>query len=152
MKKLDLGQTITILANIGVIAGIIILAFELDQNSDLVSAQTRNTMSQSVIENIQMNMDPRAVDAYLKLDRGDALSAEDIFVLDHIANATFRLWENTHYQYRVGLLDAEELEADMEVWRRSMEEQAFADHWENRRDTYSRQFREVIDGLVEGRQ
>ena len=152
MKKLDIGQAVSILANVGVIAGIIILAFELDQNSDLVAAQTRNTMSQSVIENIQMNMEPRVVLANLKLARGDALSAEDIYLLDHIANATFRLWENTHYQYRVGLLDAEELEADMEIWRRLMDEQAFADHWENSRDTYSRPFREVIDGLAEGRQ
>jgi len=152
MKKLDIGQAVSILANVGVIAGIIILAFELDQNSDLVAAQTRNTMSQSVIENIQMNMEPRVVLANLKLARGDALSAEDIYLLDHIANATFRLWENTHYQYRVGLLDAEELEADMEIWRRLMDEQAFADHWENSRDTYSRPFREVIDGLAEKRQ
>ena len=29
MKKIDLGQTISILANIGVIGGILLLAFEL---------------------------------------------------------------------------------------------------------------------------
>ena len=41
MKKLDLGQTITILANVGVIAGIIFLAFELQQNNDQLQSQTR---------------------------------------------------------------------------------------------------------------
>ena len=40
MKKLDLGQTLGILANIGVIAGIIFLAFELRQNNQLLVAQT----------------------------------------------------------------------------------------------------------------
>ncbi len=33
MKKLDLGQTITILANVGVIAGIVFLGYELRQNN-----------------------------------------------------------------------------------------------------------------------
>jgi len=42
MKKIDLGQSIAILANIGVIAGIIIVAYELRQNTlatELVASQ-----------------------------------------------------------------------------------------------------------------
>ncbi len=38
MKKLNLGQTINTLANIGVIAGIAFLAFELQQNNELLAA------------------------------------------------------------------------------------------------------------------
>lgn len=40
MKKIDLGQSISILANVGVIAGIVFLAFELRQNNELLVAQT----------------------------------------------------------------------------------------------------------------
>jgi len=40
MKKIDLGQSISILANLGVIAGIVFLAFELRQNNELLIAQT----------------------------------------------------------------------------------------------------------------
>jgi len=40
LKKLDLGQTISILANVGVIAGILFLAFELRQNNQILIAQT----------------------------------------------------------------------------------------------------------------
>ena len=36
MKKLDLGQTMTILANVGVIVGISFLAVELRQNNDMM--------------------------------------------------------------------------------------------------------------------
>ncbi len=39
MKTPDLGQTITILANLGVIAGIAFLAFELRQNNQFLAAQ-----------------------------------------------------------------------------------------------------------------
>jgi hypothetical protein len=41
MKKIDFGQTITILANIGVIAGIVFLAFELRQNNELLETEAR---------------------------------------------------------------------------------------------------------------
>ena len=38
MKKIDLGQTITIFANLGVIGGLIFLAVEIRQNSDIARA------------------------------------------------------------------------------------------------------------------
>jgi hypothetical protein len=43
MKKIDVVQAVTILANVGVIAGIVFLAFELQQNTQavrLASAQS----------------------------------------------------------------------------------------------------------------
>jgi len=43
LKKIELGQTITILANFGVIAGIVFLGIELQQNNDLMEAQARYT-------------------------------------------------------------------------------------------------------------
>ena len=43
MNKIDLGQTITILANVGVIAGIVFLGIELQQNNELLSSQIRST-------------------------------------------------------------------------------------------------------------
>ena len=41
MKKIDLGRTIGILANLGVIAGIIFLGVELRQNNELMEAEAR---------------------------------------------------------------------------------------------------------------
>ena len=41
MRKIDFSQTFHILANIGVIAGIAFLAFELRQNNDLLEAEAR---------------------------------------------------------------------------------------------------------------
>jgi len=49
MKKIDLGQSITILANLGVIAGIAFLAFEVRQNT----AQMRAEAAASVHQDLQ---------------------------------------------------------------------------------------------------
>ena len=44
MKKLDLGQTVGILANLGVIAGILFLAIELRQNNQLLRVEAIGTV------------------------------------------------------------------------------------------------------------
>ena len=45
MKKIDIGQTASILANLGVIAGIIFLAVEIRQNNILLAAQARSDLA-----------------------------------------------------------------------------------------------------------
>ena len=49
MKKIDLGQTLGIVANVGVIAGILLLAYELNQNRQMMQAQTRNAISETIV-------------------------------------------------------------------------------------------------------
>jgi hypothetical protein len=50
MKKIDLGQTVNTLANVGVIAGIVFLAMELQQNNELMAADTRATVISMMTE------------------------------------------------------------------------------------------------------
>ena len=42
MKDRDVGQVVNILANIGVIAGLVFLAFEIRQNNELLAQQSRS--------------------------------------------------------------------------------------------------------------
>ena len=42
MKNNDLGQAISILANVGEITGIVFLAFELQQNNEALGLQARH--------------------------------------------------------------------------------------------------------------
>lgn len=112
-------------------------------------AQTRAEISYAIIDNIKMGMDPMVIAAHEKERAGEPLSRSDEELLDSLVNATFRLWENTHYQYRNGLFDDDEFEADLEVWRDSMQLPEFRRHWQARRLTYSQSFRDEIDKLVE---
>ena len=47
MKKIDLGQTINTLANLGVIVGIMFLAIELNQNNQLPKNEARYNLQLS---------------------------------------------------------------------------------------------------------
>ena len=57
MKKIDLSQTVSVLANAGIIAGILFLVFELRQNNDLLESEARSnldanrvSMQQNIVE------------------------------------------------------------------------------------------------------
>lgn len=145
MKVTQLNAWLQVLANLGVVAGLLFLGLQLRQNSRMMAAQTRNELTQSIITLIQMESDPRVVSAYLKRDSGLSLTPEDSYHLEAVANATLRHWENTFYQHRNGLFDNIEYQADTQVWAMAMKEPAYQSHWKKMRNTYSPDFRGMID-------
>ena len=50
MKRIDLGKTITLIANVGMIGGILMLAYELRQNNELMEAEARQVRTSMVID------------------------------------------------------------------------------------------------------
>ena len=48
MKKIDLSQTITVIANLGVIGGVVFLAFEIRQNTAQMRAEAAYSVHQDV--------------------------------------------------------------------------------------------------------
>ena len=77
MKKINLGQTITIFANIGVIGGILLLAYELRQNNEFMGAQERfNRLTISTGSFISVAENPDFAEAFLKSNSDpDSLTA-----------------------------------------------------------------------------
>lgn len=83
MKKVDLGQTVSILANLGVIAGIIFLALEIRQNNTLMTSQSRANQSAQVLA-IQVDVfsNPDLSEILIKADSGESLTAAEQLRLD----------------------------------------------------------------------
>ena len=57
MKKIDLGQTSAVLANIGVSAGVVFLAIEVRQNNTELSAQSRFNYYQNRLDGQRLLME-----------------------------------------------------------------------------------------------
>ncbi len=75
MKKFELGQTIGVLANVGVIAGIIFLVMELQQNNEMMRAQTRGELSRDLMGLILENVNDSAfMDVVRRGDNSEELS------------------------------------------------------------------------------
>ena len=152
MKKIDLGQTLSLIANVGVIAGILLLVYELNQNRAMMEAQVRQQISQGVVDGhltVATNPDLSeiVVDFSERCTTMDRCDAEE-FRFNQWSSATFRTWENAHYQYRLGLYDETEFTAQKESWRGNLTRPGIANRWRLVRRSYSPEFAAEVDALL----
>lgn len=84
MKKPDVGQVIAILANVGVIAGIVLLAFELRQNNSLLRAQASFNLLQNRVEyRADIVSDPEFAEFWVRNFASSAPSTDALRVVMH---------------------------------------------------------------------
>jgi hypothetical protein len=106
MKKIDLAQMISILANIGVIAGIVFLAIELRQNNESLAVQARLERESAMRVGVARGLgDPAYIGALAKSQRGDALSDEEELLLKLYARSGLVDWQLRFGLIHDGLLD-----------------------------------------------
>ena len=105
-KKIDLGQTITIFANIGVIAGIVFLAIELQQNNALLETQVRREFYENRIANASdIIRDASLADIYAKFRTGEELTVSEEIRMEQIIRRIFFNLEWEYDQYQRGQLE-----------------------------------------------
>ncbi len=104
MKRIELGQAISIVANIGVIAGIVFLGIELRQNNELMAAQARQASfenNRQFAENLFEN--PNLAEILAKVETGEETSPAEDIQLYGVGLYTLRSFE---FAYReLGELD-----------------------------------------------
>jgi len=147
MKKLYLGQTVGILANLGVITGIVFLGIELRQNNELQQAQARVARAdsrQSAFRLLIENPDLRA-----------ALEAEeDNRLVRSFYNFVFTGWQYSFGEYEAGMIDAEDLDASgWGLWLRGPSAlPGMLSYWERIKGTYRPSFVHWMDENVVSQQ
>ena len=104
MNKIDLGQTVSILANLGVIAGIVFLAIELRQNNELMAAQARQASFENNRQFAELLFEnPSLTEILAKVEAGEETSAAEDIQLYGVGLYTLRSFE---FAYReLGELD-----------------------------------------------
>jgi len=112
MKKIDLGQLLSILANVGVIAGIVLLSIELSQNNRLMASQASYNRLQNSISGIEtLTTDDELALALYNDINGQELSEMEAFLLRFHYNGVFQKWLWEFRQSKNGLIP----EADLPV-------------------------------------
>lgn len=115
MAALDIGQIITILANLGVISGIVFLMMEIRQNNRLLAAQARYSLRQYRNDIADSMMLPHVLDATHKWAQGEDLTDEERSTGLLIALKLIELWEWQYGEYAAGMLQKSELPVG--AWR-----------------------------------
>ena len=111
MRKIYLGQTITILANVGVIAGIVFLAVELQQNNELLEAEARQALVDRRISLAGMvASNDELANVVAKAQAGEeALSPGERRQLYALNVSIFAMVESQFAEYQRGRLELEDV-------------------------------------------
>jgi hypothetical protein len=150
MKKLDLGQLIGVLANLGALVGLLLLVFELNQNRQLTRAQIRHDLAMGIVEQLlTVANNGQLASVVRRGSSGDELAPDERTQFNARSNAILRYWENVHYQYRQGLYDGSEFEKQRAAWVDSLAKSTgLAAYWCENRRLYSADFAKELDGAL----
>ena len=103
MKKIDFGQTIGLLANAGVIAGIVFLAIELRQNNELLEAEIRTIRHDFRSADYLLPLQHRDfANALIKRRRGEDLTEYETLIMNRSMAATLYNYEYVFTEYSLG--------------------------------------------------
>jgi hypothetical protein len=141
---------LTLAANIGVLVGLLLLAFELNQNREMMRAQTRNDIATGVMQLLTMPAaNPQLAEVIHRGDAGEWLSAAEELQYRRYFISTFRYYENVHYQFRQGLYDEEEFQRQKLSWRSyAARSKGSIAIWCEMRDSFSVKFVQEMDANV----
>ena len=156
MNQDKLSSYISLLANIGVLAGILFLAFEISQNTNMMRSQTRDSVTAKQADylfTIGGNLETAAI---VRKGNSGALGADSELTLDEQAayfnlhHGILRIWENEYYQYQSGLFEMVEFQPRVTAWQsRIRSSSGLKEVWARVRQSFSPEFSELIDGLIE---
>ena len=153
MKKIDLGQAISIIANVGVIAGIAFLALELRQNNEFAAAQAKYSLLQNrtaLYVPLMLNSDNLSA-LLAKYESGQEMTRSEELQLN-----TFRQWHLNNWEWEYGEVRAGRLsESDIPVhgWRTSLlgsnpTDFGLLEHWRDNKQIFPADFVDFIDNVV----
>ena len=160
MNLNNLDKWLTVTANVGVLLGIIFLAVELQQNTSMMRAQTRDTMTEKIVNFYELNINNieasnlfRDIENEAQMAQVDRASNE-FRIYSLITLSQLRLWENELYQYQQGLYDQQEFESRRRLWAQylsseSPQGQARRAIWANNRGFFSQDFVEIVESLTQ---
>jgi len=152
VKKIDLGQTITILANLGVIAGIVFLAVELRQNNELLQAQSRADSNDRIIGTaVAVYENTDLARAVAKARMGQELSeAEGMLLYAHDVRR-IRSFEAGFQEFQRGATES----IDVPLWRAGFRSGVFdrslLETWEQSKGVFRPDFVEWMEQNVVNR-
>lgn len=144
----DLNKWMTLAANVGVVAGLALLAYEVGQNNDLLRAQARTTGEQNRMRSevaIMENADLR--DLLVKKNLREDTTPQEDLLLRVFQSTELNGWYSTWLEHRAGLTDIDKFLAR---WRNLYWYMEYSERWEDTKHRYEPEFVEWMqENIVE---
>jgi hypothetical protein len=147
VKSIDFSNTVQIVANIGVIAGIVFLALELRQNNELMATEGRFNRVSLVAQQFRtLAEDPDLTELRVRAAKGEPLSDVEQRRIEGALMATFLIlqWEFGEFSE-----DSPEVANIREVQVRNFSTDAsYRRFWNDRKEVFSPEFVRWMDEQV----
>ena len=105
MKSNQINKWLTLVANVGVIFGLVLVAFELQQNSELMRVQINQSRADSAMASNEHSFNSDYIPPILaKVRQGDDLNAEETIRFTDYFRAMNRNQDNVLSQYDADML------------------------------------------------
>ena len=147
MKRIEPAQIVTLIANIGVIGGILLLAFELRHNNDLMEAEARLNRTSMAVDSWRFTAEIGEVTELRELEKsGGELSSADTRRIDATVMAIFLVVEWTFTELP---RDSSELNQALEVQRYNFANSPeYGRVWESRKKSFDPVFVQWMEDNV----
>ena len=145
MKKIDLGQLISILANLGVIAGILFLAYEIRQNNQFLAEQTAYSILQNQISWTDLiGTDADAARLVFAPGNDSSLTQVEEIQRFELLLGVLGRWEWEFRRFRMGIAELPPIERFRAFYRRAQLER----DWDELRPQLTPEFAVWLDANV----
>ena len=153
MKNINIGQVIQIVANVGVIAGIVFLGYELRQNSEALDAQARYNHAEarsSFLFDLAANDDISSL--IVKAQQGQELDTLEKYKLHNVYLSMLATWQ---WEFGEGQLGR--ISAPVTAWQRLIREiptdtgwyyPGLRQAWESNKNAFLPDFIAFLDQLL----
>ena len=151
MKKIEIGQAIQIVANLGVLAGIVFLAYELRQNTLATQLSAANSFAVIFGEPEMLIIENPEFAAVLRKGReGEELTPTEDLRLTVFYRRVLRGWQIAHYQYLTHALDENLWSGTRDSLARTVaEDEGLRSYWRANTFTFAPAFNELIETMLQ---
>jgi hypothetical protein len=140
---------LSLASNIGVLAGIIFLGYELQQNTVATQLEATSNFQESFSEiELLIAENPEFADLLQKGAMGEETSAAEQFRLDAFYTNVLRQWQFIHFQYLTDAIDDEIWQGERAYLASVIEiDLGLFEHWQSNKERYSKQFNEMMGSI-----
>ncbi len=145
-----LNRWMTLGANIGVLAGIIFLAFELQQNTVATQLEAASNFQDSFSEiELFIAGSPEFAELLRKGREGEEVTAVDQLRLWVFYGNVLRQWQFIHFQYLSDALDEDIWQGNrVRLTQIISEDRGLFDHWQMAKLQFSPAFNEMVKSIT----
>ncbi|MDA1345238.1 MAG: hypothetical protein O3A07_06920 [Bacteroidetes bacterium] len=141
---------IEIISVLAIVLSLVFLGLEVNQSNTLAKASIRQSLNETDMDVYEMRMDKEAITrAHYKIDTDLPLDDYEQYMMIQFQTFNFRDFDNSFYQYRLGLFDENNWQAYRRIIKKLLEDRYVRIMLENNMSDFSTEFQNELKSIKE---